>query len=65
MRVSWNGEWSVGRESGADWSRIAGLEMLDEVEELELVLEHYGVTWGLLGEESAWGRGEGRGQRED
>lgn len=21
--------------------------MLDEIEELELVLEHYGITWGL------------------
>ncbi|KAG6839561.1 hypothetical protein C0991_001512 [Blastosporella zonata] len=26
--------------------RIRGLEILDEVEELELVLSHYGVTWG-------------------
>jgi len=28
--------------------RLSALEMLDEVEELELVLEHYAVTWGLL-----------------
>lgn len=28
-------------------SRISHLEMLDEVEELELVLEHYAVTWGV------------------
>ncbi|KAG6920218.1 hypothetical protein DXG01_004987 [Tephrocybe rancida] len=28
--------------------RISALEMLDEVEELELVLEHYAVTWGLM-----------------
>lgn len=27
--------------------RISTLEMLDEIEELELVLEHYGITWGL------------------
>ncbi|KIK61276.1 hypothetical protein GYMLUDRAFT_998085 [Collybiopsis luxurians FD-317 M1] len=27
--------------------RISKLEMLDEVEELDLVLEHYAVTWGL------------------
>ncbi|TFK74622.1 leucine carboxyl methyltransferase [Pluteus cervinus] len=28
--------------------RIAQLEMLDEVEELNLVLEHYAITWGLF-----------------
>lgn len=28
-------------------SRISELEMLDEVEELDLVLEHYAITWGL------------------
>jgi [phosphatase 2A protein]-leucine-carboxy methyltransferase len=27
--------------------RIAQLEMLDEVEELELVLDHYAISWGL------------------
>ena len=27
--------------------RISQLEMLDEVEELDLVLEHYAVTWGV------------------
>jgi len=27
--------------------RIARLEMLDEIEELELVLEHYAITWGI------------------
>ena len=27
--------------------RIAKLEMLDEVEELELVLDHYAITWGV------------------
>jgi hypothetical protein len=26
--------------------RISRLEHLDEIEELELVLEHYSVTWG-------------------
>ncbi|KAF9222491.1 hypothetical protein BS17DRAFT_192705 [Gyrodon lividus] len=25
---------------------ISSLEMLDEVEELNLVLEHYAITWG-------------------
>lgn len=29
------------------WPRIAELEMLDEVEELELVLEHYVIAWGV------------------
>jgi len=28
-------------------SRISQLEMLDEVEELDLVLAHYAVTWGV------------------
>ena len=28
-------------------TRIATLEMLDEIEELELVLQHYAVTWGV------------------
>ena len=27
--------------------RTSRLEMLDEVEELELVLQHYAVTWGV------------------
>lgn len=27
--------------------RISALEMLDEVEELNLVLEHYAITWGV------------------
>lgn len=27
--------------------RISHLEMLDEIEELELVLEHYAITWGV------------------
>ena len=29
------------------WSRIAALEMLDEIEELELVLDHYVISWGF------------------
>ncbi|GAW04346.1 leucine carboxyl methyltransferase [Lentinula edodes] len=40
--------------------RISKLEMLDEIEELDLVLEHYAITWGLstahLGNRKApWG----------
>ena len=31
------------------------LEMLDEVEELELVLDHYAVTWGVTVENTGWG----------
>ena len=31
------------------------LEMLDEVEELELVLDHYAVTWGMFNAECGWG----------
>jgi len=27
--------------------RISQLEMLDEIEELDLILDHYAVTWGL------------------
>ncbi|RDB25119.1 Leucine carboxyl methyltransferase 1 [Hypsizygus marmoreus] len=34
--------------SPEELERISTLEMLDEVEELDLVLEHYAVTWGLL-----------------
>ncbi|KAF1979889.1 leucine carboxyl methyltransferase 1 [Bimuria novae-zelandiae CBS 107.79] len=35
--------------------RVAGLEMLDELEELELLLRHYCVAWG-------WRDGEGEGE---
>lgn len=28
---------------------VAKIEQIDEVEELNLVLEHYAVTWGSLG----------------
>ncbi|KAF9061794.1 leucine carboxyl methyltransferase [Rhodocollybia butyracea] len=40
-------------------ARISKLEMLDEVEELELVLEHYAITWSLslsgTGLKAPWG----------
>ena len=29
------------------YDRISHLELLDEIEELELVLEHYAITWGV------------------
>ena len=29
-------------------SRVSKLEMLDEVEELDLVLGHYAISWGML-----------------
>ncbi|KAF9222489.1 leucine carboxyl methyltransferase [Gyrodon lividus] len=32
--------------SYSELERISSLEMLDEVEELNLVLEHYAITWG-------------------
>ncbi|KIJ15595.1 hypothetical protein PAXINDRAFT_99461 [Paxillus involutus ATCC 200175] len=32
--------------SPSELERISNLEMLDEVEELNLVLEHYAITWG-------------------
>lgn len=35
--------------------RVSRLEMLDEVEELELVLEHYAVSWGMRGKWGDWG----------
>ncbi|GLB37712.1 putative leucine carboxyl methyltransferase [Lyophyllum shimeji] len=45
--------------SQEELGRLSTLEMLDEVEELDLVLEHYAVTWGLLlpanDEHAAWG----------
>ncbi|OCH90602.1 leucine carboxyl methyltransferase [Obba rivulosa] len=33
--------------SPAERERISQLEMLDEIEELELVLEHYAISWGV------------------
>ncbi|KAG5717458.1 hypothetical protein E4T56_gene5999 [Termitomyces sp. T112] len=60
LRELWRG---LGAEERA---RICGLEGLDEVEELVLVLGHYGVTWGLRGTWSAWDKaGEAQRQRED
>jgi [phosphatase 2A protein]-leucine-carboxy methyltransferase len=34
--------------------RIAQLEMLDEVEELELVLDHYAISWGVRFPDEKW-----------
>jgi len=34
-------------------SRITSLEMLDEVEELDLVLEHYVICWGFKSSQDA------------
>ncbi|KAJ6558150.1 leucine carboxyl methyltransferase [Mycena capillaripes] len=40
--------------------RISHLELVDEIEELDLVLEHYAITWGLFVPQSApaaeWGQ---------
>jgi len=36
--------------------RIAQLEMLDEVEELELVLDHYAISWGVRFPDENWVR---------
>lgn len=40
----------------AEKERVAGLEMVDEVEEWELLAEHYSVVWGWRGgdEEGTW-----------
>jgi [phosphatase 2A protein]-leucine-carboxy methyltransferase len=35
--------------NGADGTRIAALEHLDEIEELRLVLSHYCVVWATRG----------------
>ncbi|KAJ7471948.1 S-adenosyl-L-methionine-dependent methyltransferase [Mycena latifolia] len=44
----------------AELERISQLELVDEVEELDLVLEHYAITWGLFVPQSAsvaaWGQ---------
>ncbi|KAF8198391.1 leucine carboxyl methyltransferase [Mycena galopus ATCC 62051] len=32
----------------AELERISQLELVDEIEELDLVLEHYAITWGLF-----------------
>jgi len=40
--------------------RLSQLEMLDEVEELELVLDHYAISWGVKFPEE-WAREGGAG----
>lgn len=47
--------------TGAYSRRIMSIERLDEVEELDLVLDHYAITWGIsvpdqysLDQWSAW-----------
>ncbi|KAJ7911593.1 S-adenosyl-L-methionine-dependent methyltransferase [Mycena leptocephala] len=44
----------------AELERISRLELVDEIEELDLVLEHYAITWGLFVPKSAavadWGQ---------
>ncbi|KAJ7675490.1 leucine carboxyl methyltransferase [Mycena rosella] len=46
--------------SRAELERISQLELVDEIEELDLVLEHYAITWGLFVPPSAsaapWGQ---------
>ncbi|KAG1802924.1 S-adenosyl-L-methionine-dependent methyltransferase [Suillus plorans] len=37
----------------SELERISSLEMLDEVEELNLVLEHYAITWGMKASSAA------------
>ncbi|KAL1597205.1 carboxy methyl transferase for protein phosphatase 2A [Paraconiothyrium brasiliense] len=46
-------EWVSGKEK----ERVAGLEMLDEMEELELLLRHYCVCWG-------WRNGHSDGEKQ-
>ncbi|KIO22660.1 hypothetical protein M407DRAFT_116668 [Tulasnella calospora MUT 4182] len=41
---------------GPEVDRISGLERLDEVEELDLVLGHYSITWGSKDETGAAAR---------
>ena len=36
-----------------DFSRIAKLELVDEYEELDLVLAHYALAWGLKTDKSS------------
>ncbi|KAJ6491588.1 S-adenosyl-L-methionine-dependent methyltransferase [Mycena vulgaris] len=46
--------------SHAELERISQLELVDEIEELDLVLEHYAITWGLFVPQSTsaamWGQ---------
>ncbi|KAF7361400.1 Leucine carboxyl methyltransferase 1 [Mycena sanguinolenta] len=39
--------------SPAELERISQLELMDEIEELDLVLDHYAITWGLFVPQSA------------
>ncbi|KAH7103760.1 leucine carboxyl methyltransferase [Auriculariales sp. MPI-PUGE-AT-0066] len=39
--------------SSEERERIAKLEMLDEIEELDLVLQHYAISWGLKAPEES------------
>ncbi|WVN86605.1 uncharacterized protein L203_101773 [Cryptococcus depauperatus CBS 7841] len=45
--------WQIRQEiiEPAELQRISKLEILDEIEELRLVLEHYVITWGTKGTE--------------
>ncbi|QRW12607.1 leucine carboxyl methyltransferase [Ceratobasidium sp. AG-Ba] len=56
----------IRRENVSDLElqRISRLEHLDEIEELELVLAHYAITWGYSNGETARSVG-GRGSLED
>lgn len=54
LRLGFNGASAVtlrdvrrSHTSGEELQRISELEFLDEIEELELVLQHYAITWGL------------------
>nr|GAT48584.1 predicted protein [Mycena chlorophos] len=41
----------------SELERIAHLELVDEIEELELVLDHYAITWGIRAPpERVWGQ---------
>ena len=44
-----NGLWQKGVDE-REKERVAGLEMLDEVEEWELLAAHYCVVWGWRGD---------------
>ena len=55
--------WDVWVEA-EEKKRVAGLEMLDEVEELNLLAKHYCVAWGWRdGKREEEGNGKGQGRR--
>ncbi|MCJ1244896.1 hypothetical protein MMC30_002097 [Trapelia coarctata] len=55
--------WDVWVEA-EEKKRMAGLEMLDEVEELNLLAKHYCVAWGWRdGKREEEGNGKGQGRR--